>query len=334
MNSSPMVPNQNLINPTKISQIGPTTGFWRSIILDVASIGSAFFFGYAYLKYLMAGLSPWYVLGAFLFFSACSVAQVFLAQKSSRRVLVILGEAVALMVFFVVYDPWQILVPTGGAVFLILLWGYLTSRSEVRNSLEVQFFRATKGVVGKLTTAVLLLMVLLYAPQAQGQGAFIPQSDFRTFYNWASGFFSNFYPGIPFSGSFGDLSQSFAQKELDSNPTFKDLSLSAQNAAMAQAIAQISGSIANTTGVAPSPTEPTSDVIYRAIIATLDYWRSKLQNQFIIAWAIIIFLAVRTIGIVFVWAAQFVSLIVYEVLLAAGFMHIAEVTETKEVVEY
>jgi hypothetical protein len=101
-----------------------------------------------------------------------------------------------------------------------------------------------------------------------------------------------------------------------------------------QTVAQLSGTIQKTTGVAPTPTEPASDVMYRVIVSVLNDWRVRLGSWFVVAWIVVIFLALRTIGIVFTWIAQLASLVVYETLLASGFMHIKQVTQMREIVEY
>jgi hypothetical protein len=332
--TQPVVPNQNLINPTRIPETGRAVGFWKAIALDVVSVGSALLLGYSYFEYLVGGFSPWLVAGALFLFSSFSVLQVFLAPRIPRRALVLLGETAALVVCFVAYDPWQVVLVTAAAVFGLLLLGYFDSRSTARNSMEVAFFRTSRSLLGKFATAVLLFMILVYAPQAEGQGVFIPQSSFKTLFDWSSGFLNNFYPGASFTGSFGALSESFARAELANNPSFDVLSPSAKNAAVEQAVTQIAGEVKKTTGVTPDPSEPTSDVIYRAIVATLNDWQNRLQERFLVAWAIVLFLALRTVGVVFVWVAQFVALVVYEGLLASGFMHISEMSQTKEVVEY
>lgn len=328
------VPNQNLINPVTLSDIGRPTGFWRSVVLDLLSVLSALFLGYTYFRYLTTGLSPWYALGIFLAFSAFSVLQVFLAKGIGRRVLMILAEAIALVVCFVFYNDWQVVLIAGLAAFVVLLWGYFASRLTVRNQMEVQFFKATRNVLGKVTTAVLLVMVIVYVPQAQGDQIFMPRESFKVLFNWATGFLNNFYPGISLTGSFGDFSQNFARAQLQNNVTFGSLTQSQQNVAIEQAMAELSGAVAKTTGIAPTQSESVSDVAYDYLVSTLVNLRNKFQDQFTLWWIIALFLILRSIGIVFVWIAQIASLVLYEILLAGGFMHIDEATQTKEIVAY
>ena len=50
-------------------------------------------------------------------------------------------------------------------LFAFLAWGYLASRNDLTNSVEIQFFRVTSNVLGKLVTASLLFMIMIYVPQ-------------------------------------------------------------------------------------------------------------------------------------------------------------------------
>lgn len=326
--------SQNLVSPIRISFPARQPGFWKSIALDFISVCAALFFGGSYFYYLTVGISPWFVFGGSLLFAACAVLQVFLAQKIVRRVLVMLGETIALIVCFVFYDDWRVVLVAGAVTLVVLMWGYFTSRAELQNEMEIRFFKVTRGVLGHVTTAVLLFMILVYAPQAEGSGIFVPRESFRTLFSWTANFFENLYPGVTFNDSFANFSGEFAKAELRDNPTFLSLSQPEQNAAIEQAVSQLSGSVEKTTGVAPAPTESVSDVAYNFIVATLTHWKNQFQGQFTIIWVIVLFLIFRTIGFVFIWIAQFVSLIIYELLLALGFMRIDKVTQTKEMTAY
>ncbi len=327
--------NQNLISPAKLREVERPAGFYKSIVLDVLSIASALGFGYAYHRYLTGTLAPWYILGAALVFGALSALQAFLTKHFGRRALVILGEAAAFVAFFFRYDDWRVVFVTGIILFILLFFGYMRSHAVIGNSIELPFFRGTHDVLAAATSALLLFMIFVYAPQAQGPGIFVPQQNFNTFFTWVSGFLNNFYPNIPFNSSFGEFSQSVAKMELANNPTFATLSPQAQSQAITQVSSQITQSVSQFTGIAsPQPSEEMSDVIYRSIVGLLSNWQNRLQDKFIIAWVAALFIILRTFGIVFVWIAQFATLVVYEILIAAGFMHVGESTQTKETLEY
>jgi hypothetical protein len=327
------LPDQNLINPTKKNYGTNESAQWKAGILDVCSVFAALLFGFTYYRYLTEGTSPWYVFGAAILFCVTSSIQIFVTKDVGRRALVILAESVALVAFFAGQDEWQIILIAFIISFVVLMWGYISGKARVQNSIEIRFFGSTSAVIGKVTTAALLFMILVYIPQAS-TGAVIPRNSFETFFNWSSDFINRFYPNLPLNDSFGSFSAGVAKMELDNNPTFASLTPSEQDAAVAEASTQLSQEVAQTTGQAPSAEEPVSDVAYNYLANSFLNWQSQFGSASIIVWVIILFLILRTIAIIFVWIAQFISLIFYEVLLASGFIHVSQVTQTKEIVEY
>lgn len=327
------VPDQNLINPAK-KDYGPgPAGLWKGIVIDTFSFLSAFYFGSVYHAYLTDGLTPWYVFGAALAFCVASALQVFLPKDLGRRVIVIIGEACAFVIFFVGQDPWVIVLIAAFVSFAVLVWGYTSGKSRVRNGIEVQFFSCAGAVIGKVVTAMLLFMILVYIPQATN-GAIVPQTSFQTFFDWSAGVVNRFYPNLSLNGTFGAFSESLAQLELSNNPTFQSLSPSQRNAAVSSASEQLSSAVAQTTGQAPSPDESVSDVVYSYIAKSFVNSQNQFGNASIVIWVIVLFLILRSIGMLFAWLAEIVALIFYEILLASGFMHISKATQMKEVIEY
>ncbi len=325
--------SQNLINPSKIDTSVRPQGFWRSIALDAASVIAAALFGYAYYRYLMIGSSLWFVLAAMTFFGVTAVIQVFLAKKSGRRMLVILLETIAMLGWFW-HDNPTILGITAGILLVMLLWGYVSAHMLVRNSVEVPFFGASGNVLGKLTTGVLLLMVLIYVPRIDGNALVVSRQGFGTFFDWTSGLVNNFYPQLALNGTFGDFAQSFTKMELANNPSFQGLNTAQQNAAVAHNTQQF---VANFTASSSSPvatSTPTSDAFYDMLNGVLSAWHSQSSGWFDLGWVVILFIGLRALGVVFVWFAQFVSLIFYEILIASGFMKVTEETRTQEAVSY
>ena len=326
--------NQNLIEQNKVSGTGGMPGFWRAAVLDLLSILSAFFFGYAYFRHVTTGLSLWYLFVLFLIFAASSVLQVFLGKSVGRRTLVVIAEAIGIVAPFVFFESITIVVIAGAIVFIFLFSGYLWSRSAMQNAMEVQFFGVTRNATGKIVSAVILAMLILYIPQAQGAGLFIPQGSFNVLFNWTAGLMSNFYPGIPFTDSFGNFATAYVTTRLQSEPSFTSLTSAQQSAAVTQAATALSVSVTQATGKAPTADKPVSNVAYDYLVAVIAALKNKLQDQFVIWWIVILFVILRTVGVLAVWIAQLASLVVYEVLLASGFMRIAETTQTKETVVY
>lgn len=163
---------------------------------------------------------------------------------------------------------------------------------------------------------------------------FIPKAGFETIFQWSSGYLNSLYPGVIFDGTFHDFADTFSMTELSNNPTFSTLAPAAQSAVIDEAVKELSASVTQATGVAPLPSESMSDVAYAYVTGTFAHWKNQFKGQFTIVWVIALFLIFRTAGFVFIWVAQFISLLVYEALLALGFMHVDGVPQTKEFVRY
>jgi len=327
-------PTQNLINQSKFAPAIREPGFYKSIVLDVLSVLSAVLFGFSYYRYLTSGLPVLWLLGAIALWGVISVLQVFLSKKMSRRMLILICESVATLGFFYRVDP-AILLTTAAVVFAFLAWGYAASRTNLTNSVEIQFFRNTGNVLGKLVTAALLFMIMIYVPQVNQGSVFVSQQSFREFFDWSSGFISNLYPNVSLNGSFQAFAQGVATMELKNNPNFQTMSPQTQSSTISQTASQLETSFGTTSsGVAVAPTAPASDAFYNFIVGMLQGWQSQGSSWFLIGWGAVLFLTLRTLGILFVWINQFIALVFYEILLASGFMKITEATQTKEMIGY
>jgi len=324
---------QNLINPSKIDALGHPPGRWRAFGLDAAVVILAGLFGYLYYRYLSGGISVWFVFAALLLFGAASAMEVFLAKSNWRSFAVIFLETAASLAAFW-RDNLQILGITGLIMLIMLMWGHFSARSHVMNSLEIPFFGASGNVLGKFTTAVLFFMILTYVPQLGGNALVVSSQSFRTFFDWTSGLVNSFYPELALNGSFGDFAQSVSKMELADNPSFQSLSAAQQNAALQQESAQFSQSFLQGSAQPVASSTPTSDAFYNVLDGVLSAWKSQSSGWFDVGWVTVLFIGLRTIGILFVWLAQFVSLIVYELLLALGFMKITQEPHSRELIGY
>jgi hypothetical protein len=324
---------QNLITENRIITAGRPDGFYKSIVLDILSVAVAALFGYLYYRYLTVGISVWFVVGGLALFGVLTVLQVFLSNSPNRRVAILLCEIAALMIIFR-NDNWRILVITGVTLLLFQIWGYFAGRSRLRNSVEIPFFSMTGNTLGKFTTGILIFMILTYVPQLNSNSTFISQQSFRAFFNWSAGFLSGFYPNLALTDSFGNFAQSVAKMELANNPSFENLNTEEQNLEISQAATQFSDTFSKPSPTPITASDTTSDAFYNVIEGMMAAWQSQSSGWFVIGWGVVLFIALRSVGIVFVWLDQFICLIFYEILLASGFMKVMEQSQSKEIIVY
>ncbi len=326
--------DQNLIDQSKIDTSAPRgAGFWRTLALDAVAVLSATLFGYLYYRYLTQGVSVWLLLAAVMFFGVASVMEVFLSKSGWRSFFIIVLETAAMLCFFW-KDDARVLGIIGLIMLIMLVWGHFSAHGRMQNAIQVPFFGVSGDMLGKFTTAVLLFMILAYVPQIGGNALVISRQSFRTFFDWTSGLVNGFYPELSLNGSFGNFAQSVSEMELANNPSFQSLSAAQQNAAVQQETAQFTQSFLQSAIQPVATSSPTSDAFYNVLDGVLNAWQSQSSGWFDIGWVTVLFIGLRTLGILFVWLAQFVSLIFYEILLASGFMKISEETRQREILGY
>ncbi len=317
------------MNPIKIIRTEHAGMHWKTLTFGVFAVISAGAFGYAFAIFL-AGGSFWWVAAALMVWSATSVVLGFIQKNGKERFIIALLESIALVAFFYTV-AWQALTITGVFVLFCLLWGYFSVRSELNNTLEVRFFTASGKVVGKVVTAAIIFVIIMYGSLANNNGSlFVSEGVFNSFFNWTAIFVDKFYPTIPITGSFGDFAQGIARLQLKDNPAFTSLPLTEQNQTIADSAQQFMRGFTTSTNAA---TMPTSNVFYDYISNMLSNLQNRYNDLFIGGWGLLLFLILRSIGIIVVWVGQFGALILYEILLAAGFMKINERTATKETIE-
>lgn len=337
MEGSTRMGNQNLVSPVKVSASEPfglKARFYKIVATRALSVLSAFAVGYSYYRCLFLGLSYWFVLAAVLVFCIVSALDVFMENRTGDRAVVIVLEVVALIIPFYVFD-WHALAVLAAALFVLLFWGYAESRSELGYATRIRFFRITAGVLGKAVTSILIFGILaFFLARGAGGNVFVGQDTFDGFFTWATGLAKSMYPTLSLNGSFNDFAQSVAQGQLESNPTFNEQDPASQAKLVQQGADQLTESISSSLGISIASTTTMSGVAYGFIVNTLHGWQASSPTWFSAGWGVAVFLILRSIGVLFVWALQFLSMLVYEFLLSIGFIRIAEHPETQEVIEY
>ncbi len=327
------IPSQNLIR-----QVNPETpprdiGFYKAITVDVLGVFSALSVGYVYKGYLGGAFGITTLLFAVGIYGTFTILQAFLNKGVRHRLLILLLEVVALLSLFYGTDI-RILAAGAGILFVFLLWGDMNGRLALDNGLQVHFFKAAFPVLKKFTTAMAIVLVLLYIPYWDQSRLFISESNFQVFYDWASGMVNKFYPEVNLGSSFGNLAESVARFELQGDARFKGLSSENQAMALKQAADQLAAAFGGWMGTTVSVTESTSGIMYKFISGKLVGLRESLGNWFLFGWGIILFFVVRGLGWIFYYALSMFVFIVYQILLASGFIHITGESRMHETITY
>ncbi len=325
---------QNLIKEVKAESVVVQPAFYKPLVFDVLTVLSAVVVSYFY-KGFLAGGTSWLTMAVVLaVFYAFSSLQIFFTKSFGRRFSILVLEAIALVSFFYDLQP-NFLLLAMGIVLVFLLWGEIASRYEYENGVKIKFFRVIKPVFRKITTALILLFLLLYIPHWNSGSIFISQDVFKSVYDPAANFAHTLYPQLDFTSTIDKLATDVTKQELQNDPAYQKLSSAEQDNEVRNSVDQFFKKY-NMDNMATPITvgEPTYKVAYDVIFYNLNKWHAQSGDAFIAIWAIVVFFLLRGIAAIFWWIASLIAFLIYEILLAFDFMHIAGENVTHEVIEF
>ncbi|MEY4731585.1 MAG: hypothetical protein RL681_531 [Candidatus Parcubacteria bacterium] len=333
MQGNPLLRSQNLVSQVSAKEFTRPAGFYKSIFVDFAGVCFALLAGLSYDLYLQAAIPLWVVLVAAGLFMIASTIGALLMESPFRRAWVLLAETGALLAFFYTM-PIVNLLALGAIVFVFLLWGDVTTHRELTGNIEVRYMRITRSQMRKLTTALIVAAIALYLPQWTPQGGFLPPDAFQNVFTWSAGMATRFYPGIRFNATVDSFLSDSAAYQLNQDAKYNALPPVAQEQALKRSINELSVMFHNAIGIETGPQEQMQNVLYRFILGALDDWNRTFGTNLIIAWAVVAYFLLRSIGIVYYTAVSFFGFLIFQLLLAMNFTMIIGETRVQQTLQY
>ena len=324
---------QNLIRQVNPQAEHLRPGFYKQIALDLLAVLAAAGVGYSYDAYLQGGLSVGIFLAALAILAILSVLQTFLSKNLGRRFLVLILGALAFLLFFWGYNI-GILVTAAFILVLLPFWGEVSGKRELDNALEIKFFKAARPVLSKLTTALILVFIVLYIPLWSPSSVFVSREAFGGFFDWFSNVVGSFYPEIRLNATFSELTRGLANLQLQRDPEFVRLSAQEQSLVLTQTANQVVANLSKSLDAEIRQGDLVSKTLYDFIIQLFEGWQERFGVLFFAVWGIAVFLVLRSFGSLFYWLVGIITFIVYQIMLASGSIRIAGETRTHEVVEW
>ena len=326
--------SQNLVRQTlAVEPPKAHPGKYKGIALDVLSVVAAVSFSYFYKSFLDHGANALLPVACFAVFAVSSVLDTVIMKPFKRRFLVIVLSTVGLLGFFWDKDP-AILGISAAVVLGFFLWGELSSRNELNNTLGIRFFRTAEPLTAKIVTAFVLMLTLLYLPGLSSANVFISEKSFDRLFQWTSGLLQQFYPEVTINTNIEQFAEDLVRYQFESNPAFKALPPTIQEKTIAQGVLEVVANISKRLGTTVSNEQTLSKVTYQFVSTTFKGWLDRFGKWFWIAWIFAVFLVVRTVGFVIAAVISIIAFIVYQLLFAFEIIEIAGESRTHEVVKF
>ena len=126
----------NLLEQVPIDKSVGSKIRYKALVLDFLVVASAFYVSYSCADFLRTGAIVKFGVGVFLFLILSSFEAV-LVKSFSRRFILLLLETAALLSFF--YNtPIRYLGAAGGIFLALSIFGEISSRSKISNSIQLQ----------------------------------------------------------------------------------------------------------------------------------------------------------------------------------------------------
>ncbi len=327
------ISSQNLIKQVNPEAPSKNAGYYKPIVFDALSVLAAFGLGYVYMCYLAGMASITTLILAITGYGLLATLQMFFTPTLGHRFMILLLEVVALFGLFYNNDV-KILAIAAGLVLIFSYWGDISAKLELENGLEIRFFQTSIKFLKKFTTAIILGLVILYLPKWDQNHLFVSEQNFQKFFSWSAGFITTAYPQVDVNGTFDVFAQGVAQTELQNDQRFKDMTPVNQATAVRDAAEQFATAVTKEFGITIQPNETASKVFYDSILAQLINVKQRANGWFSVVWVSIVFLVLRSVGIIFYLVLSLIAFIVYQILLAAGFIHVIGESRTHEVISY
>ncbi len=315
-------------------------GFHQSSVkiipLLILEIVSAFLMSF-YFRQLVAGFNGpnliWFLVGLFLFVIFSFLAALFINELLWSSLAAGLSVIASLAVFYDYFSA--VLVGFGLLVFLILVWGISRLRTDLENTLKINFFHLLKIFLSKITLAAAILFCLFAYFLFSAKGGFpISFESFRVFILKPNeGIIGIFVPNFKFQEPLQTVLTGVLEKQLvETIPNFRNLPASIKETAIASAIQQEFGvSLNKVLGYQVDLKDPVDKVIYDSLLIKFNQLNPTAKNWMYIGIFVVLFFTIRFLFIPVNWLLSILMFLIYQLLLAVKFVSIKSESRSKEV---
>lgn len=328
--------SRNLLNKDSV-EAETDKSIAKIVIMAIVSAVFSFLFGYFLKQFILGGQSNFLL---FSFLAALGFLSIFLLTafffKSAWRInLIIFFDVLVLAAPF--YDRLSRIIGLGVLIsFLIFVWANYAGRQELKNMLEIKFWRIGKKTIPKAIVALAVFIGFVYAGiiSSETEGFFISRATFEKIVSpiAQNELIQKLLPGLDLSLSTGELIQNLATNQVEQNSQFNLLSQSDKSQLINESIEDLKNELSSFTG-APLNTKVTAlDELYNMIAAKFSALSPSVASVIPMVVAALIFLIIVGLSFPIRLLVSALAFLVYEICLALGFSVIMMEGRSREII--
>ncbi|MDP3956522.1 MAG: hypothetical protein Q8P97_00820 [bacterium] len=273
-----------------------------------------------------------FLSAAALFLIALFFKAVFIKQRD-RVVFVLFLENLALFSFFI-FDSLGFAVSGVVLNFLFCLIACYAGMRELEYSLKIKIWRVARVVLPKGITALSFFITLGYLALAQANAVLISEDAFNRIVLPGDSVVRYFFPQISLTDTFSDAAQKYVLGSLDNSPAFLALSPNQKIAQTDFAVKDLKDLVTKQYlgGVEFKETDSLIHVLYQSFSAYLQNISGEQTILMLLMFGAILFLIIRSLGMIFYFVVALLAVLSYEILMASGFGSVVLETVSKETI--
>ncbi len=323
--------SENFLDSVPLEKRIIPRGIYKAIILDCLTVIVALGLSYTYFLYSQSGGGLVPVVVLLTLFLILNTLEIILIKNIWRRLLVLGLEILALFAFFYTLPP-NLLLVAFGFLILFFLWGEANGRREIKRVLKPNYFKIARVSSAKIITALIFLALIIYFPKFDTQENPISEAAFDKIFGWTLTGVSRFYPEIKFQGTINEMIKSIADFEIRRNPNFNELSVVAQEEIKQQIATDTTRKLEEWAKFELNDNDRVKTALYNFVSTNIDKVRVERGEEFKIIWFAVLFLFIRSFGIIYLVLSSILNFFAVQLLLAANIIYVSGQTQTKETV--
>ena len=295
----------------------------KIIAFSSVSVLSAVIFSY-YFRRLFSGFGTGDLLNVgiiLIFWMAIFILSSLLVKSLNIGFGIIFLEVFAVWIFLPgKFSLFPILAVA--ALFGGLALGFLRGRTEVQNSLEIKFLKASRRASNLALTGIALFVTLILLGTFGFREFNVSKRAFEVVLKAAEPIVVQFIPGFSLAAPFNETLKNFVRSRVQQGT---------QEAAINETASNLRADIVKSTGTTLEPGDTTIDALYKIFTFKLLTLPLDLKNFVFLTAGILIFFLMKGVNFFLNLIINAVAFLLYQLLIAFNFMHIASENRTKEV---
>lgn len=325
---------EHSINRT-VSAAAAQSSYWKILTLGILTSFAAGGFAYLFYRWLAHSAEAGWgmVFWVMIAFALMFLLQVILINRWRFLMAFTAIQAILLWTVFLFGSDWRVSL-LGIALTLIFMgWIVYTSYREAQTVVQIRWFRLGRMIMSKFATMAALFMAMAYMAVAfSGSVSIGAKEILNSTLNRSSGLVENLYPGFSFDDTLRNNIEAVVEQRLAKNPLTYGLSDEQREIFVNQTILEYENYISDFFKTSFDIRNKTTDVLATLITTKFDQLVDTYGTVVYLAAILVVMVLVKGLAPVLYWPLLVVGFLIYQLLIAFGFVEIQLESSNREVI--